>query len=115
MGYECEEWRLDSGVPGYPHDLAMEELDGVEKLQLAARASDNRLARQTRHPSEMRVFLVACHQASVSIATMSRFLGLDVDFIRTELLLGIAAWNAARRRTGDAAFRPGRGLTASWD
>ncbi len=115
MGYECEEWRLDSRVPGYPHDLAMEELDGVEKLQLAARASDHRLARQTRHRSEMRVFLVACHQASVSIATMSRFLGLDVDIIRTELLLGIAAWNAARRRTSDAAFRPGRGLTASCD
>ena len=74
MGYECEEWRLDSRVPDYPRDLAMEELDGVAKLQLAARASDNRLARQTRHPEEMRVFLVACHQASVSIATMSQFL-----------------------------------------
>ena len=115
MGYECEEWRLDSRVPGYPHDLAMEELDGVEKLPLAACTSDDRLARQTRHRSELRVFLVACHQASVSIPTMSRFLGLDVDIIRTELLLGIAAWNAARRRTSDADFRPGRGLTASWN
>ncbi len=115
MGYECEEWRPDSRVPGYPRDLAMEEPDGVEELQLAARASDDRLARQTRHPEEMRVFLVACHQASVSIATMSRFLGLDADIIRTELLLGIAAWNADRRRTSNAAFRPGLRLTASRD
>lgn len=115
MGYECEERRLDSHVPGYPRDLAMEELNGVEKLQLAARASDDRLARQTRHPQEMRAFLVACHQASVSIETMSNYLGLGADFIRTELLLGIAAWNMAQRRTNGAAYKPGLRLTASCD
>ena len=115
MGYECEAGHLDSGVAGYPRDLFTEESGGVNKLRLAVRASDHRLAGQTRHPDEMRDFLVACHQASVSIETMSRYLGLDSDFIRTELLLGIAAWNAARRRTNDTAFGPGLGLTASWE
>ena len=115
MGYDCEAGHLECGVPGYPRDPAIEECDGMEKLRLAARASDDRLARHTRHPEEMRVFLVACHQASVSIETMSRYLGVDADIIRRELLLGIAAWNAARRRTNDAAFKPGLRLTASCD
>lgn len=115
MGYDCEARHLECGDPGYPRNLAIHESDGVEKLRLAARASDHRLARHTRHRSEMRVFLVACHQASVSIETMSRYLGLDADIIRTELLFGIAAWNAAQRRTNDAAFKPGLRLTASCD
>ena len=115
MGYDCEAQHLDSGDPGYARNFAIDEFGGVKKLRLAARASDDRLARHTRHPEEMRVFLVACHQASVSIETMSNYLGLDADIIRTELLLGIAAWNAARRRTNDTAFKPGLRLTASCD
>ncbi len=115
MEYDCEARHLDSGDPGHAGNLAIDEFDGVEKLRLAARESDDRLARHTRHPEEMRVFLVACHQASVSIETMSRYLGVDAGIIRRELLLGIAAWNAARRRTNDAAFKPGLRLTASCD
>ncbi len=115
MGYDCEARHLDGGDPGYARNLAIDESDGVEKLRLVARASENRLARHTPHPQEMRKFLVACHQASVSIKTMSTYLGLDADIIRTELLLGIAAWNAARRRTNDTAFKPGLRLTASCD
>jgi hypothetical protein len=115
MGYDCEARHLDSGDPGYARNLAIDGPDGVEKLRLVARASENRLARHTPHPEEMRIFLVACHQASVSIKTMSTYLGLDADIIRTELLLGIAAWNAARRRTNDTAFKPGLRLTASGD
>jgi hypothetical protein len=115
MGYDCEARHLESGDPAYPRNFAIHESDGMQKLRLAARASDDRLARHTRHPEEMRIFLVACHQASVSIETMSRYLGLDADIIRTELLLGIAAWNAAQRRTNDAAFKPGLRLTASCD
>jgi hypothetical protein len=115
MGYDCEAQHLDSGDPGYARNFAIDEFGGVKKLRLAARASDDRLARHTRHPEEMRVFLVACHQASVSIETMSNYLGLDADIIRTELLLGIADWNAARRRTNGAAFKPGLRLTASCD
>ncbi len=115
MGYVCEARHLDSGDPGYARNFAIDEFGGVKKLRLAARASDDRLARHTRHPEEMRVFLVACHQASVSIETMSNYLGLDADIIRTELLLGIADWNAARRRTNGAAFKPGLRLTASCD
>ena len=44
----------------------------------------------------LRFFLVACYQASVSIETMSNNLGLDEDTIRSELLRGIEAWNAAQ-------------------
>jgi hypothetical protein len=115
MGYDCEARHLECGDPAYPRNFAIHASDGVQKLRLAARACDDRLARHTRHPEEMRVFLVACHQASVSIETMSRYLGLDADIIRTELLLGIAAWNAAQRRSSDAAFEPGLRLTASCD
>ncbi len=115
MGYDCEARHLDSNDLGYVRYLAIDDSDGVEKLRLATRASDDRLARHAGHPGEMRVFLVACHQASVSIETMSNYLGLDADIIRTELLLGIAAWNTARRRTNDAAFKPGLRLTASGD
>ena len=48
-------------------------------------------------------FLLACHQAAVSVETMSKYLGLDVDTIRSELLLGIEAWNVAQRRNSEAA------------
>ncbi len=115
MGYDCEARHLDSGDPGYARNLAIDGSDGVEKLRLVARASENRLARHTPHPEEMRIFLVACHQACVSIKTMSTYLGLDADIIRTELLVGIAAWNAARRRTNDTASKPSLRLTASGD
>lgn len=47
---------------------------------------------------DLRMFLVACHQASVSVDTMSSYLGIDEDTVRTELLRGIESWNAGRRR-----------------
>jgi hypothetical protein len=115
MGYDCEARYLECSDPAYPRNFAIHAPDGMQKLRLAARASDDRLARHTRHPEEMRIFLVACHQASVSIETMSNYLGLDADIIRTELLLGIAAWNTTQRRTNDAAFKSGLRLTASCD
>jgi len=115
MGYDCEVRHLDSGDPGYARNLALDGPDGVGKLRLVARASEYRLARHTPRPEEMRIFLVACHQASVSIETMSNYLGLDADIIRTELLPGIAAWNTAQRRTNDAECKPGLLLTASCD
>jgi len=63
----------------------------------------------------MQIFLVACHQASVSVETMSTYLGLDAGTIRSELLLGIEAWNVAQRRTNEAAFSPPLRITASRD
>lgn len=51
---------------------------------------------------DLQIFLVACHQASVSVETMSTYLGLDGDTIRSELLLGIEAWNAGQRRLNEA-------------
>ena len=54
--------------------------------------------------TDLQIFLVACHQASVSIDTMSTYLGLDGDTIRSELLRGIEAWNAAQRRSAEAAL-----------
>jgi hypothetical protein len=56
--------------------------------------------------NDMRVFLVACHMASVSVDTMAMHLGLDSETIRTELMLGIDAWNAPQRRTNEFAFGP---------
>ena len=67
---------------------------------------ENRFVQYSRRREEMRFFLVACHQASVSVETMSRYLGLDASTIRSELLLGIEAWNVAQRRTNEAAFIP---------
>ncbi len=52
---------------------------------------------------DLRIFLLACHQASVSIESMSKYLGLDGDTIRSELLLGIKAWNSDQRRSNEAA------------
>ena len=51
---------------------------------------------------DLHIFLVACHQASVSIGTMSTHLGLDGDTIRSELLRGIEAWNANQHRATEA-------------
>jgi len=64
---------------------------------------------------DMRIFLVACHQASVSVETMSSYLGLDADTVRAELLLGIEAWNVAQRRINEAAFIPRLRIAASRD
>ena len=51
---------------------------------------------------DLQIFLVACHQASVSIDTMSTYLGLDGDTVRSELLRGIETWNAGQRRATEA-------------
>lgn len=59
-----------------------------------------------RRREELRLFLVACLQASVSIETMSRYLGLEADIVRNELRAGIEAWNAAQRRGNETAFEP---------
>ncbi len=58
--------------------------------------------RYGRDLHEVRAFLVACHQAAVSIETMSRQLGFDTETIRSELILGLEAWEAAQRRSGEA-------------
>jgi len=50
---------------------------------------------------ELQAFLVACHQAAVSIDTMARQLGFDRETIRIELMLGLESWRAARRRSAD--------------
>lgn len=55
----------------------------------------------TTSREDLRMFLVACHQASVSIDTMSAYLGLEADTVRVELLRGIEAWNAGRRRSNE--------------
>ena len=62
---------------------------------------------------DLRIFLVACHQAAVSIETMSKYLGLHGDTIRSELLLGIEAWNAGQRRSIKADTGPNLRIAAS--
>ncbi len=46
---------------------------------------------------ELRSFLVACHLASVSLETMSKHLSIEIETLRSELLLGILAWNVAQK------------------
>lgn len=60
-------------------------------------------APETTGSDGRRIFLVACHQAGVSIETMSRYLGLDGDTVRAELLRGIEAWNAGQRKANDVS------------
>ena len=55
---------------------------------------------------DLQIFLVACYQASVSIDTMSTYLGLDGDTVRSELLRGIDAWNESQRRANEADLIP---------
>ena len=64
---------------------------------------------------ELRMFLVACLQASVSIEAMSRYLGLDQDTVRKELRLGIEAWNAGRRHAIETIAGPHLRIAASRD
>lgn len=90
----------------------------IEPLDLDAFATDDRIAFETpldgaRRRDELRFFLVACLQASVSIETMSRYLGLDADVVRAELRAGIEAWNAAQRRSHESAFEPRLSIVAS--
>jgi len=64
---------------------------------------------------ELRMFLVACLQASVSVETMSSYLGLDQETVREELKQGIEAWNARRRHANEVRTRPQLRLAASRD
>ena len=73
----------------------------VETPPMAIDTSEQ--VRATASKENLRTFLVACYQASVSIETMSKDLGLDGDTIRSELLLGIEAWNASQHRSNEAA------------
>lgn len=68
-----------------------------------------------RNREKMRFFLVACLQASVSVEAMSAYLGLDAKTVRSELLLGIEAWNAAQRRTSQTVSKPHLGVAAAYE
>ena len=50
------------------------------------------------HRKELQSFLVACHQAAVSIDTMASQLGHDRYTIQRELILGLDSLKTARRR-----------------
>lgn len=113
MDYECQASDPDVGRPGDERSDAIGGSISVEELRLDAPTPGNRFAQYSRRREEMRVFLVACHQASVSVETMSRYLGLDVGTIRSELLLGIEAWNVAQRRTNETAFVPHLSIAAT--
>jgi hypothetical protein len=89
MGSECEAMHPDT-------DRLEKELGGAV----------DELIDWERNRDKMRFFLVACLQASVSVETMSAYLGLDAKTVRSELLLGIEAWNAAQRRTSQTVSQP---------
>ena len=105
MGDACE--KLYPDMDAFYDDCgnSIDESISVDEFRLIARPVGNHLAQHAPHGDEMRDFLVACHQASVSVETMSKCLGHDADTIRSELLRGIEAWNAAQRRTSEAAVK----------
>ena len=74
----------------------------VETLPVVIDTFEHEFGTASSSREDLQTFLVACHQASVSIDTMSTYLGLDGDTIRSELLRGIEAWNADRRRATEA-------------
>lgn len=115
MGYDWESLHSDTGESAYEPRHGVDESDGVQELRLVANASGDHPERYSAPAEEMRIFLVACHQASVSIDTMSKYLGLDADTVRSELLRGIADWNAAQRTTNEAVFKPRLLVAASCD
>ncbi len=81
-----------------------EHLD-VKSPPMAIDTSEQNRAPASANWEDLRTFLVACHQASVSVETMSKYLGFHGDTIRSELRLGIEAWNAGRRRSNEAVTR----------
>ncbi len=113
MDDQCQSNDPDAGRPGDARRDAIGGSISVEEIRLDAPTPGNALARFSRRREEMRFFLVACHQASVSVETMSTYLGLDAGTIRSELLLGIDAWNVAQRRTNEPAFMAHRMLDAT--
>ena len=87
----------------------------VETVELDGEPSEAALEYGFIDREELRMFLVACLQASVSIESMSRYLGLDQDTVRKELRLGIEAWNAGRRHAIETIARPHLRIAASRD
>ena len=74
----------------------------VETLPDIIDTFEHEFGRDSSSRKDLQIFLVACHQASVSIDTMSTYLGLDGDTIRSELLRGIETWNAGQRQATKA-------------
>ena len=100
--YESEYQTSESIGDSGHQSIDERSCQSVERL---IAVSEDRYGRG-RH--ELRAFLVACHQAAVSIETMSRQLGFDQATIRSELILGLETWKAAQRGSGEA--HPSRGL-----
>lgn len=89
------------------------ELLDVETIELVGEPSQAELEYAFIDRDELRTFLVACLQASVSVETMSRYLGLDQETVREELKKGIEAWNSRKRRADEARTRPQLRIAAS--
>ena len=87
----------------------------VEPVEIAGEPSEFALEYGFIDREELRMFLVACLQASVSIEAMSRYLGLDQDTVRKELRLGIEAWNTGRRHAIETIAGPHLRIAASRD
>ena len=79
----------------------------VETLPDVIDTYEHEFGRTSSSRKDLQIFLVACHQASVSIDTMSTYLGLDGDTIRSELLRGIGVWNAGQRQATKAGQQLG--------
>jgi hypothetical protein len=58
---------------------------------------ESRFTEDRRDPDGhvLRAFLVACHEADVSVENMSRYLGIEEHAVRAELLIALGKWRAA--------------------
>ena len=50
----------------------------------------------------LRAFLVACHEADVSVEGISRYLGIEEHAVRAEMLIGLRKWRAAHAHKREA-------------
>jgi hypothetical protein len=97
---------------GYPNCAERLEVETIELVGEPAEAAPDY---GFIDRGDLRTFLVACLQASVSIESMSRYLGLDQETVRAELKKGIEAWNCRKRRADEARARPQLKIAASSD
>lgn len=58
--------------------------------------------RRDRDGHVLRAFLVACHEADVSVEGISRYLGVEEHAVRAELLIGLERWRTAHAHKGEA-------------
>ena len=94
---------LDSNELEADGGIDVDETPVPETLELSPSATATLSALSSKQREELRRFLVACFQASVSMDNITAYLGIDPETLRSELRQGIATWNANQGRRLDAS------------